>query len=450
MLPARRVAARARGAATVRACPPPSAAPSASALRALRRDAVAPRAGARSSPLARRALTLARARSSRGRSSPAARSSRCARSAARTRRAARGARSPRRRRPASSRSSLGSGSRALLCGAALRVAFLAGALPERWRGGGRGRAARRASRPGSPTDARACSRTALLGLVLRRRRRRCSPRRSRSAALRITVRAAGGHGVRAARRRGRGRAHARGRGPARALRRRGRRRRARGAPRRAAAARPSPRAARRFLARPGTFVLAALVFGVARRGRGRRSVEAFGGVATGFAAGRRAIARSLGPNLMLAVAGAAVAAAVDLAWLGTLAALVVRDRALTGPAPERARSALAGSCADRDLPHPHARERGSAAAAAESTRRAPSASRAERPAVAPLASTTRPPTVRPAARSPRNSITPSARTCPPMRSIASPRDVHPELAALEVDQDLRELARARPRRATGA
>ncbi len=79
-------------------------------------------------------------------------------------------------------------------------------------------------------------------------------------------------------------------------------------------------AARRFLARPGTFVLAAMIFGLLGA-VAPAMVEAFGGVATGFAAGTPAIVL-LGPNLMLAVAGAAVAAAVDLAWLGTLAALV--------------------------------------------------------------------------------------------------------------------------------
>jgi hypothetical protein len=78
-------------------------------------------------------------------------------------------------------------------------------------------------------------------------------------------------------------------------------------------------AARRFLARPGTFVLAAMIFGVVGA-VAPAVVEAFGGVATGFARGAPAVVL-LGPNLMLAVAGAAIAAAVDLAWLGTLAAM---------------------------------------------------------------------------------------------------------------------------------
>jgi len=82
-------------------------------------------------------------------------------------------------------------------------------------------------------------------------------------------------------------------------------------------------AARRFLARPGTFVLGAMIFGGVA-GIAPATVEAFGGVATGFARGAPALVL-LGPNLMLAVAGAAVAAAVDLAWLGTLAALVCAE-----------------------------------------------------------------------------------------------------------------------------
>ena len=55
-----------------------------------------------------------------------------------------------------------------------------------------------------------------------------------------------------------------------------------------------------------------------------KRVEAFGGVATGFARGAPALVL-VGPNLMLAAAGAAVAAAVDLAWLGTLSALACAD-----------------------------------------------------------------------------------------------------------------------------
>lgn len=82
-------------------------------------------------------------------------------------------------------------------------------------------------------------------------------------------------------------------------------------------------AARRFLARPGTFVLAALIFGLVAA-IAPAVVEAFGGAATGFASGAPAVVL-LGPNLMLAVAGAAIAAAVDLAWLGTLAALACAD-----------------------------------------------------------------------------------------------------------------------------
>jgi hypothetical protein len=77
--------------------------------------------------------------------------------------------------------------------------------------------------------------------------------------------------------------------------------------------------AARFLARPGTFLVAALAFGAA------------GLVAPGLLAGVGSVATSLarltnpllalGPELMLGVAGAAVAAAVDLVFLGTIAAL---------------------------------------------------------------------------------------------------------------------------------
>ncbi|WP_242340206.1 MULTISPECIES: hypothetical protein [unclassified Anaeromyxobacter] len=82
-------------------------------------------------------------------------------------------------------------------------------------------------------------------------------------------------------------------------------------------------AVRRFLARPGTFVLAAMVFGFVAS-LAPATVEAFGGAATGLVKDAPALLLA-GPNLMLAVAAAGVAALVDLAWLGTLAALVCAD-----------------------------------------------------------------------------------------------------------------------------
>jgi hypothetical protein len=75
----------------------------------------------------------------------------------------------------------------------------------------------------------------------------------------------------------------------------------------------------RFLARPGTFLLGAGAFGVVAA-----VVPAFvsgaGSVATGFASAVGPFVL-LGPELMIAVFAAAVAAAVDLVWLGTVAAL---------------------------------------------------------------------------------------------------------------------------------
>lgn len=78
-------------------------------------------------------------------------------------------------------------------------------------------------------------------------------------------------------------------------------------------------AAARFLRRPGSFLLGAMIFGAAAT-LAPWGVEAAGAVATGFAQGAGPLVL-LGPNLMLALAGAAVAAAVDLSWLGTVAAL---------------------------------------------------------------------------------------------------------------------------------
>jgi hypothetical protein len=75
----------------------------------------------------------------------------------------------------------------------------------------------------------------------------------------------------------------------------------------------------RFLARPGTFVLGALGFGVAGT-FAPVAVEAAGGVLTGFVQHASPLV-FVGPNLMLAVVAAVVAAGIDLAWLGTIAAL---------------------------------------------------------------------------------------------------------------------------------
>jgi hypothetical protein len=75
----------------------------------------------------------------------------------------------------------------------------------------------------------------------------------------------------------------------------------------------------RFLARPGAFLLAALAFGAAGA-LAPGAVEVVGRVATGFATEIPPLVL-LGPNLMLAAAALAIAAVVDLWWLGTVAAL---------------------------------------------------------------------------------------------------------------------------------
>jgi hypothetical protein len=77
-------------------------------------------------------------------------------------------------------------------------------------------------------------------------------------------------------------------------------------------------AARRFLLRPGAFLLGAVVAGVAAA-FAPASVEASGGV-LGGAPGVPAIVL-LGPQLVLAVLAGLIAAAVDLAWLATVAVL---------------------------------------------------------------------------------------------------------------------------------
>jgi hypothetical protein len=81
--------------------------------------------------------------------------------------------------------------------------------------------------------------------------------------------------------------------------------------------------ASRFLARPGTFVLAALAFGIVGS-RAPVAIETGGGLLTGFAEGSAA-ALALGPNLMLALVATVVAAGLDLAWLGTVAALATAE-----------------------------------------------------------------------------------------------------------------------------
>jgi hypothetical protein len=80
---------------------------------------------------------------------------------------------------------------------------------------------------------------------------------------------------------------------------------------------------RRFLARPGGFLLGALAFGAAGLA-GAAAVQTAGGIATGFAPGAPALVL-VGPQVMLAAAAALVAAVVDLAWLGTLAVLCVGE-----------------------------------------------------------------------------------------------------------------------------
>ena len=78
-------------------------------------------------------------------------------------------------------------------------------------------------------------------------------------------------------------------------------------------------ATRRFLRRPGTFVLGALAFAAAGA-IGPASVNGLAGIATGFAPAASPIVQA-GPSLMLAAAATLVAAAIELGWMGTVAAL---------------------------------------------------------------------------------------------------------------------------------
>jgi len=89
---------------------------------------------------------------------------------------------------------------------------------------------------------------------------------------------------------------------------------------------------RRMVARPGAFLLGALLFGAAAVAASV-AVQGAGGLATGFAAGAPAAAL-VGPQMMIGAAAALGAAVVDLAWLGTLAALCcARDPGASGSLP---------------------------------------------------------------------------------------------------------------------
>jgi hypothetical protein len=86
-------------------------------------------------------------------------------------------------------------------------------------------------------------------------------------------------------------------------------------------------AVRRFLARPGTFVLASIVFAFVAAVL-PSSIEWLGGGAVVSAAGRVPALVVAGPQLMLAAFALIAAAAIDLVWLGTVAALAcASDRA---------------------------------------------------------------------------------------------------------------------------
>jgi hypothetical protein len=80
----------------------------------------------------------------------------------------------------------------------------------------------------------------------------------------------------------------------------------------------------RFLARPGTFLLAALAFGVVGA-VAPAAIEAAGGLATGFAHGSSPLVL-LGPRFMVTFLAVLVAAGIDLAWLGTVTALAIAEQ----------------------------------------------------------------------------------------------------------------------------
>jgi hypothetical protein len=93
---------------------------------------------------------------------------------------------------------------------------------------------------------------------------------------------------------------------------------------RAALIREGPAAAlaavvRRFLSRPGSFLLGAMLFG-ALGVAVQLAVQSFGAVSTGFAGAAPALVR-LGPELMMGALAAFLAGVLDLLWLGTLAVL---------------------------------------------------------------------------------------------------------------------------------
>lgn len=75
----------------------------------------------------------------------------------------------------------------------------------------------------------------------------------------------------------------------------------------------------RFLARPGSFLLGGLAFGLLATAV-PAAVSGAGSVATGFASAAGPLVL-LGPQLMIALLAGAVAAGIDLVWLGATAAL---------------------------------------------------------------------------------------------------------------------------------
>ncbi|MFO0581105.1 MAG: hypothetical protein U0229_02430 [Anaeromyxobacter sp.] len=87
-------------------------------------------------------------------------------------------------------------------------------------------------------------------------------------------------------------------------------------------------ATRRFLARPGTFILAVLGFGIAGV-IAPSTVQGFSGIATGFAPHANPLVLA-GPSLMMGVLATVVTAAIDLGWLGTVAALACAGEAAEG------------------------------------------------------------------------------------------------------------------------
>jgi len=91
---------------------------------------------------------------------------------------------------------------------------------------------------------------------------------------------------------------------------------------------------RRIVARPGAFLLGALLFGAAAVAVSL-AVQGAGGLATGFAAGAPAAAL-VGPQIMIGAAAALGAAVVELAWMGTLAALCCARNPAAASAPASA------------------------------------------------------------------------------------------------------------------